>query len=377
MDWNLSEEQTQVRDLGRQILTDMVTNDSLKDHHAGKADLSGPVWKALADANLLGVAIPEQYGGVGMDFLTLALLAIEEGRTTAPLAIWPTLIEAGMTILAHGTDAQKEAWLPAIAEGRALLTAALTELGSDDPMRPLTTAKADGDVFVLDGEKFQVEGAEQAACILVPASTDDGRVGVFLLDPASDGVSTTPLQTSAGGPHASLRLEGVRVPATALLGALDADGSVLRTLREYAIAGLCALQLGVTERALEMTAEYSRDRVQFDRPIGSFQAVHQRAADAFIQTEGLRLATLEACWRLSEGLDASEQVRVAKFWAAEGGQFTSYACQHLHGGIGIDVDYPLHRYFEWAIQIEHTLGSAHAVLAEMGAQIAEHGLSEF
>jgi acyl-CoA dehydrogenase len=126
-----------------------------------------------------------------------------------------------------------------------------------------------------------------------------------------------------------------------------------------------------------MTAAYSRERVQFDRPIGSFQAVHQRAADAFIQTEGLRLATLEACWRLSEGLDAKEHVRIAKFWAAEAGQFTSYACQHLHGGIGIDVDYPLHRYFEWAIQIEHSLGSAHAVLAEIGEHIASEGLAAF
>jgi alkylation response protein AidB-like acyl-CoA dehydrogenase len=104
--------------------------------------------------------------------------------------------------------------------------------------------------------------------------------------------------------------------------------------------------------------------------------VHQRAGDAFIMTEGLRIATLEACWRISEGLDVAEHVQVAKFWAAEGGQFTSYACQHLHGGIGIDVDYPLHRHFEWAMQLEHTLGSAHVVLADLGAHIAEHGLSE-
>jgi len=376
MDWNLTEEQTQVRDLARQILTDLVTNDSLKDHHAGKADLSAPVWKALAEANLLGVAIPELYGGVGMDFLTLALLAIEEGRTTAPVPVWTTLAMAGMTILKHGDDAQKEAWLPKIAAGQTILTAALVELEADDPMRPITTAKADGDDFVIDGVKSLVPDAEQSRRILVPVATDDGRVGVLLVDPSSDGVTTTPQITSCRNPHAEVRFASVRVPASALVGPLDTEGTVLRSLREYATAGLCAMQLGVSERALELTAEYSRERVQFDRPIGSFQAVHQRAGDAWIATEGVRLATLEACWRLSQGLDAADHVQTAKFWAAEGGQFTAYACQHLHGGIGIDVDYALHRYFEWSMQIEHTLGSAHGVLADIGAQIAERGLSE-
>ena len=134
------------------------------------------------------------------------------------------------------------------------------------------------------------------------------------------------------------------------------------------------MQLGVTERALEMTAQYSRDRVQFDRPIGSFQAVHQRAADAYINLESIRLTAWEAAWRLGQELAADEHVQVAKFWAAEGGQFVAYACQHLHGGIGIDVDYPLHRYFKWAIQLEHELGSARHQLAWLGTTIAEQGL---
>jgi acyl-CoA dehydrogenase len=134
------------------------------------------------------------------------------------------------------------------------------------------------------------------------------------------------------------------------------------------------MQLGVTERALEMTAQYSCERVQFDRPIGSFQAVHQRAADAYINLESIRLTAWEAAWRLGQELESDEHVQVAKFWAAEGGQFVAYACQHLHGGIGIDVDYPLHRYFKWAIQLEHELGSARHQLAWLGKTIAEQGL---
>ncbi len=123
-----------------------------------------------------------------------------------------------------------------------------------------------------------------------------------------------------------------------------------------------------------MTAAYSRDRVQFDRPIGSFQAVHQRAADAYIQVEGIRLTAWEAAWRLSEGLPASEHVMVAKYMASEGGQFVAFACQHLHGGVGIDVDYPLHRYFKWAIQIEHEFGSARHQLDWLGHRIAAAGI---
>jgi acyl-CoA dehydrogenase len=126
-----------------------------------------------------------------------------------------------------------------------------------------------------------------------------------------------------------------------------------------------------------MTSEYGRERVQFDRPIGSFQAFHQRAADAFIMVEALRLTTWEAAWRLAADFPAPEAVAVAKYWAAEGGQFAAYACQHLHGGIGIDVDYPLHRFFIWASQIEHELGSAPHQLEKLGTQIADSGLPEF
>ena len=143
---------------------------------------------------------------------------------------------------------------------------------------------------------------------------------------------------------------------------------------DHATIALCAVQLGVSERGLEMTAAYSCERVQFDRPIGSFQAVHQRAADAFIHVEAMRLTTWEAAWQLSVGRLGEDAVATAKFWAAEGGSFVSYACQHLHGGIGIDVDYPMHRYFQWSMQNEHTLGAAAAQLSEIGQRIAEKGL---
>ncbi len=183
--------------------------------------------------------------------------------------------------------------------------------------------------------------------------------------------------TSDGQPHAQLELAGVLVAEDARLDSQIDGAEVLRWLVDRAIAARCMMQLGVTERALEMTAEYSCERVQFDRPIGSFQAVHQRAADAYINVEAVRLTALEVAWRLSEDLPVEQHVDVAKFWAAEGGQFAAYACQHLHGGIGIDMDYPLHRYFTWATQIEHELGSAKLQLEGLGSRIASGEIAAF
>jgi alkylation response protein AidB-like acyl-CoA dehydrogenase len=140
---------------------------------------------------------------------------------------------------------------------------------------------------------------------------------------------------------------------------------------DHATVSYCAVQLGVSESSLERTAAYTRERVQFGRPIGSFQAVHQRVADAYSQLEAMRLTFMQAAWRLSQGMEATRAIGAAKFWAAEGGQFIAFASQHLHGGIGIDVDYPLHRYFLWSMQNEHSLGSASAQLATLGREIAD------
>ena len=155
------------------------------------------------------------------------------------------------------------------------------------------------------------------------------------------------------------------------------DDEALRWLVDHATLARCAMQLGVTERALEMTAAYGRERIQFDVPIGSFQAFHQRAADAYIQVEGIRLTTWEAIWKLSSGRDARDMVSVAKFAASEGAAFSAYACQHLHGGVGIDVDYPLHRYFKWSTQIEHELGAAKVQLERLGERIARGEAAAF
>ena len=151
---------------------------------------------------------------------------------------------------------------------------------------------------------------------------------------------------------------------------MSRGGAIVEWIVERATAALCSVQLGVCEQALKMTAEYTSTREQFERPLAAFQAVAQRAADAYIDTEGVRLTAWQAVWRLAEGLPAANELAVAKFWAAEGGQRVVHAAQHLHGGIGVDRDYPLHRYFLWAKELELTLGGATPQLLKLGEILA-------
>lgn len=374
MDFDFREEEQAVAELARKILEDQATNERLKELESSGAPCDETLWQALAQSNLLGTALPEAHGGSDLGFLALCVLLREVGRTVAPVPVFPALVLGGLPLARFGSEAQQKEWLPGIARGERILTAALAEFDSSDPLAPATRAETHGDGFRLTGVKTGVPSAAQASHILVPACLEDGSIGLFYVERGGAGVTLTAQETSDGQPHAQLELAGAPVSEDARLGSPGRGADVLRWIVEHAVAARCMMQLGVTERALEMTAEYSRERVQFDRPIGSFQAVHQRAADAYIDVEAIRLSALEAAWRLSRGLPAAEHVAVAKFWAAEGGQSAAFACQHLHGGIGIDKDYPLHRYFTWAIQIEHELGAAPHQLERLGREIAAGGL---
>ncbi len=374
MDFNFTDEEKSVSELARKILSDLVSNERLKKHESdGKAFLD-ELWRALADANLLGVAIPETHGGMQLGFTALCLLLEEIGRAVAPCPAYAALVLGALPLARFGSDADQREWLPRVARGEAILTAGLIELDSSDPLQPLTRAERTQGGYRLHGEKSLVPAGRQAARILVSATTDTGPA-LFWVTPDQPGVRLETQTSSDGQAYAYLSLAGVSVPESARLGG-DKDDA-LGWLVERAIAARCAMQLGVTERALAMTGAYGRERVQFDRPIGSFQAFHQRAADAFIQVEAIRLTAWEAIWKLDREIPARDSVHVAKFTAADGAAYASYACQHLHGGIGIDVDYPLHRYFKWAIQIEHELGSAKNHLERLGDRIAAGEIAAF
>jgi alkylation response protein AidB-like acyl-CoA dehydrogenase len=247
----------------------------------------------------------------------------------------------------------------------------LQEPGRSDPVNPATTARRDGPNWRLNGTKELVPAAQLADTVLIPASIDDGTdgaVGLFLLATDADGVGIRPVATTTRIPHADVFLDGATVSAADLL---QGPGTLVRALYTRALVGLCAIQLGVSDRALRMAAEYTTGREQFGRPIGSFQAVQQRMADGFIDVEAIRWTTWHAAWLIAEGRPADRAARIAKFWAAEAGARVAATTQHVHGGIGIDITYPLHRYFLWAKQNELTLGSASQQLAHLGSTYPE------
>jgi len=370
MDFAFTSEQEALRELARQILQDHATHERLRALEASGEWFDRTAWEELGKAKLLGVAIAEEYGGSGLGVVELGILLEEVGRAVAPVPVLASLALGALPIAHFGSPEQRARWLPSVASGEVILTGALVELDSRAPQQPTTVAKSDGKQWRLDGVKTCVPAGGIAERILVPARTGRDRVGLFLVDPRTSGVTREPQSLTHREPHTRLTLTGVRVPSADVIGD-PAAGTPMPWLHEHAVAAYCATQVGVCDRALRMTAEYTVGRQQFGVPIASFQAVHQRAADAYIDLEAMRLTAWEALYRLSEGLPAEDHVTIAKFWAAEAGQHVAVAAQHLHGGIGVDVDYPLHRYFMWAKHIELMLGSASEQLARLGARLAE------
>lgn len=370
MDFSYSEDQEALRELARKILEEQVTHDRLKQVEATDEHVDRQVWSELAKANLLGVPFPEAHGGSGMTLPELAILLEEVGRAVAPVPLHAAVVLAGLPIAHFGSDEQKQRFLPALISGDILLSGALTEPGAEDPQGPQATARRDGDAWVLTGTKGLAPYAHVADRVLVAARVEGG-LGIFLVDPSAAGVTGRPVGVTNHEPHSMLELEEARVPAVDVLGEPGAQGrEIARWVTERAILSQCCLALGVADRALEMTAEYTRERKQFDRPIGSFQAVHQRAGDSYIDVIAMRLSMLRALHLVEAGEDARDALAVAKYWSAEAGNRVTYAAQHLHGGIGLDVDYPLHRYFLWARQLSQTLGGATRQLVEIGELLA-------
>jgi alkylation response protein AidB-like acyl-CoA dehydrogenase len=366
MDFEASDDQNEIRDLARRILSDGTSHERLRELDLAGTWFDLPLWNLLAEAGLTGLALPEAVGGGGLGFFETCLVLEELGRAVAPVPLLPTAVLAGAPIAEFGNDAQREHWLRPVAEQQAVLTAALEEVGGIDPARPKLCATPDGTSWRLDGEKVCVPAAQLAHGILIPARTGDDGCGVFVIEPTAAGVSLETQFTTNHEPHARLRLDGAKVSGIGVLGDAGNGSEIVEWLLLRARVALCAIQLGVAEEALRRTADYTTQRKQFGRPIGSFQAVAMRAADAFIDIECMRAVLTVAAWRISQGLPAATEALAAKWWACRAGQRVVHTAQHLHAGIGSDLDYPLHRYYLWSKQLELSLGGAGRQLESLG-----------
>ncbi len=352
MDFSLSEAQGELAGLARKIL----------------AERDAP-WADLAAAGVLAAGLPVGLDGAGLGLAEQCSVLIELGRAASDVPYLASVVLGAGALAEFGTASQQREWALPAGQGSVVLTAALAEEDGDDPAAPSASAVRSDGGWVLSGVKTAVEAAPSAGLFLVPASSPSG-VLVFLVTPSDSGVSVQPQSLTGFGSAGRVVLDGVLVPEDRVLGAPSRGAEVAGWLVTRATVGHCAAQAGVIERALELTAEHARTRVQFGRPIGAFQAVAQRLADGYIDAEAVRLTLWQAVWMLGSDADAADvelAVATAKFWAAEAGHRVAHTAVHVHGGTGVDMSYPVHRYFTAAKHHEFALGGATAQLRRIGA----------
>jgi alkylation response protein AidB-like acyl-CoA dehydrogenase len=370
MEFSIPEEITSVRELAAQILSEQLDDAALRRFDREEIRWHEGVWRLLAEAGLLGVALPDSFGGSGLGFSALCAVLEEQGRHVAALPLLASTVLGAMPLLRFATPAQQSAWLPRVVDGSAVLSGALSLAPLEAEPQALPALQEDGNAYLIDGELDPVPWGLEADALLVPARAADGSVSVFLVERGTAGVSG---EANRGTDHehfATLHFSGVRVSAAERIGA-DGEGmSILGWTGARAATGLGFVQLGVVSEALRRTAQHTIERRQFGKPLAGFQAVAHRAADAYIDIEALRSTLWQAAWRLEEERESGNAVAVAAWWASEAGHRVGHACQHLHGGTGADLDYPIHRYYLWAQQTRLSLGGSARILGGLGLRLS-------
>ena len=372
MDFTFSEEQQAIDEAASSIFAGLVTPDRVAEIERTEDRVDTELWAALAAADLLGLGTPDALGGIGGGMVEIGQVLVAQGQVVAPVPIHATLVEGVLPIATYGTPALAERLLPAVVAGRLMLSGALADAASSPTQMPRVTATAADGGWRFDGMASAVPFAHVAGALVVPARTADGRVVVGVVSTDDASVSLERAETTNRAIHPHVTFAGTMVTAEDLLGGESNGRAVLDAMLAWAQTGLALIQVGVGEAALRQTAEHLNERTQFGRTLSSFQGTMLRAADAGIDLEAIRVTAWQAAWRLDAGLPAAEAVLIAKWQAADRGQRVVHATQHLHGGTGADIGYPIHRYFLWGKQIELELGGPSLQLSRLGSLIAEH-----
>ncbi|OAH14940.1 acyl-CoA dehydrogenase family protein [Streptomyces jeddahensis] len=377
MDFTFTEEQQAAAEAAQAVFAG-VTPDGVPSPAltpgAVAEDLDRALWARLADADLLSLLLGPEYGGAGLDAIALCLVLRESGKVLARVPLLESSA-AAYAVQTHGGEELKRDILPRAARGDLVLTVAANGRTGHDPAELAVTAERDGDAWVLDGVQTAVPWAQSADLIMVPAHTGDGRTVLALVSRGHEGTGLAEQVSTSGERLGDIRLDAVRIRARDVI---EAEGAWER-LRNLLATGTCALALGLGERVLAMTSEYTGKREQFGFPIATFQTVAVQAADRYIDLRAMEATLWQAAWRISTAaggaLPTSGDVAVAKIWASDGIRRVVQTAQHLHGGFGADTDYPLHRYHAWAKHLELSLGPAAAHEEALGELLAAHALS--
>jgi alkylation response protein AidB-like acyl-CoA dehydrogenase len=364
-------------DVAQQVIATS-TVDVLRGAQTGDA-----AWQAMAKAGLLALTLPGWLDGDELGVLEAAVLLTEVGRAAAAVPALATIMLGALPVIRWGSRDLQEQVLVGVGTGETILSAAVRETSTPMPLAPATTAALteDGHVGTVTGTKVGVPYAGEARWLLVPATTTSGGRAVVIVDPAVGGVDVRRTPACGDVPEYTVRLDQARIAH--VLGAGQQDtGQAVDDLYRLAAAGAAATADGAVAGALDLTARYVASREQFGKPLATFQAVAQQIADVYVTSRTLHLAALSACWRLAAGLDAAEDVDVAAYWLAQEAPTVARTCHHLHGGIGVDVEYPLHRYSSMINDLARFVGGADyrlSLLSEIRTsenRISENRISE-
>ena len=350
MDFSLSEEQEMLRKSARDFLADKCPKTYVKQMETDEKGYSPALWKEMAELGWQGLALPEKYGGSGMEFLDLAILQEEMGRACLPGPFFSTVILGAMTILDAGNDAQKSAYLPGIAAGKTIVTLALNETdGLYEADSINVKAVADKDSFIINGEKYFVPDANVADYILCVARTSDEKdkkngITIFIVPAKDSGVKHTLLKTITGEKMCEVTFTNVKVSRDNVLGGVGKGWPIVEKVIERAAISKCCDTVGVLQKVLEMTLDYAKERKQFDRPIGAFQVIQHYMADMMTYVDGTRFVSYQAAWRMNKGLPAIRETAIAKAWSAESYEWCITKSHQIFGAIGVTIDHDLHFY---------------------------------
>ncbi len=363
MDFALSEQQEMLKKSAIDFLTKECTKKLVREMEQDEKGYSPDLWQKMADLGWIGLVFPEQYGGGGLSFLELATLLEEMGKALVPGPFIYTVV-GGLAILKWGTEAQKKELLPRIAEGKAIVALAIAESSATYEASGIKAkAIAEGKDFVINGTKLFVTYGHIADCLIVAARTTASRdkkagLTVFIVDAKSSGISRNLLQTFTGDKKCEVVFKNVRVPKANILGKLDKGWEVVEGIIDLGAFLLCPWMTGGTQQALDMAVAYAKERVQFGRPIGSFQALQTKMANTLVDVAGARDFGYYVAWKLSEGMPCQKDISVAKAWISEAYRKACVEGIQIHGGIGITQDHDMQLYYRRAKAAEIAFGDA-------------------
>ena len=361
MDLGLDEAQQMLKNSAREFLEAECPDTYVRAMEEDERGHAPEIWQKLAEQGWLGLVFPERYGGVGLTYLDLTILLEEMGAAMLPGPFFSTVVLGGMTILDAGTEAQKQELLPQIAEGQLIFTLAHIEPNASwAPEGVQTTANPSDDGYVVNGTKLFVPNAHVSDYLIAVARTGEAErdITLFIVSANSDGVTETPLKTIASDRQSEVVFDNVSVPSTSILGEVNKGWDTIERVLQWGAVGRCAEMVGGGQEVLDMTVEYVKQRVQFGRPIGSFQAVQHHCANMATDVEGSRYITAQAAWRLSEGLPAEKEVAVAKAWVSDAYARVCALGHQCHGAIGFTKEHNMQLYSRRAKAAELAFGDS-------------------